>query len=145
MPKSKLFPVLIILALLTAAETRGQDRGVINVEGATLQSRLDAALGQDRSRSGPARFGVGYSFEIRPGVGIGKSSDADAVVTLEYLYATVTDRELKERIIDAALKNQDRETAIRFLTRIVENERDAQLREHALNRLRKKAGQKIKG
>jgi hypothetical protein len=291
----------IVIALLTIGVTRGQDRGFINVEGATLQSRLEAALRQGNARSGAARFLVAYSFDVRPGVGvdveipgisgtsgivtgvdaryetrnvalfmlfeagsaspievelrnlerrkdyegrtvywlgrasseesltllqrlvetsrnsqaaedltqaialhdapqttpllqsivrrssfedvktmavrwlgraggqtaflsevarneretsevreqavmsIGKSLDAGAVATLERLYAVVANRQLKERIIDAALKNRDRETAIKFLTRIVEKEQDAQLREHALNRLRKKAGQKDKG
>jgi HEAT repeat protein len=47
-----------------------QRPGFITVEGATLQSRLDAAKAQGRAASPAARFWTAYSFDVRPGVAV---------------------------------------------------------------------------
>jgi HEAT repeat protein len=47
-----------------------QNRGFINVDGADLRSRLDAAIRQGRSRSPQSRFWAAYTFDVRPGLGI---------------------------------------------------------------------------
>jgi HEAT repeat protein len=51
-------------------ETGPQSRGFINVDGADLRSRLDAAIKQGRSRSPGTRFWTAYTFDVRPGVAI---------------------------------------------------------------------------
>ncbi|HSE97650.1 MAG TPA: HEAT repeat domain-containing protein, partial [Blastocatellia bacterium] len=51
-------------------QTAAQNRAFINVEGADLRTRLDAALKQGRSRSPRTRFWTAYAFDVRPGLGI---------------------------------------------------------------------------
>jgi hypothetical protein len=67
---------------------------------------------------------------------IGKSDEDGALKTLQRLYRVVKERKVKERIIDAALKTHDREGAIRFLNSIARSDKDSQLRERALRKLR---------
>jgi hypothetical protein len=74
---------------------------------------------------------------------IGRSREAAALPTLQSLYRSITNREVKQRIIDAALKNDDREHAINFLTKIAQSDPDFELREHAQTRLRRKAGRRL--
>jgi hypothetical protein len=85
------------------------------------------------------------SLEVRERavVIISRSKEAAALSTLQSLYRSITNREVKERIIDAALKNDDRNTAINFLTMIAESDPDYELRERAQTRLRRKAARRI--
>lgn len=47
-----------------------QNKDFIQVDGATLKSRMDSAIALARSRPQQTRFWVAYSFDVRPGVGV---------------------------------------------------------------------------
>ncbi len=87
----------------------------------------------------------GESVEVRERAVmiIGRSREAAALSTLQNLYQSITNRDVKERIIDAALKNDDRNQAVNFLTRIAQSDPDYELREHAQTRLRRKTGRRL--
>jgi HEAT repeat protein len=65
---------------------------------------------------------------------IGKGRSPAAVSTLHNLYRAVANRQVKEQIISAAARTEDKQ-AIDFLTQIVRSESDLQLRRHAVARL----------
>ena len=73
---------------------------------------------------------------------IGKSEDATALSTLQNLYGTVTNRDVKEQIINAVSKNSDRDTAITFLIKVGETDTDHELRQEAISRLGKSPSQR---
>ena len=56
----------VVLALHGSVSS--QTRPFIPIEGATLKSKIDAAVLQGRNNSSSGRFWVGYQFEVRPGV-----------------------------------------------------------------------------
>ena len=60
--------LLIVIALSTVA--LGQEKTFIPVEGATLKSKIDAAIVAGKANSVNGRFWVAYQFEVRPGVAV---------------------------------------------------------------------------
>ena len=69
--------VSVVLALALSvgsffepAQPQQQQGSFINVEGADLRSKLEAAAQMGRSRSPQTRFWVAYSFDVRPGVAV---------------------------------------------------------------------------
>ena len=73
---------------------------------------------------------------------LGKSQDGMALSALQNLYGTVTNRQVKEEIINAASKNSDREAAETFLIKIAESDSDRELRQEAIGRLGKSSSQR---
>lgn len=71
-------------------------------------------------------------------ISIAKSRDPSALATLQNLYAAVSSRDVKERIIRAAAKTEPKESAADFLVGVAETDADFGLREQALATLRKK-------
>jgi len=57
-------------AQASAGQAAAHNRNFINVDGADLRSRLDAAIKLGRSRSPQTRFWTAYTFDVRPGLGI---------------------------------------------------------------------------
>src|SRR5215210_4015913 len=53
-----------------AVNQSNQTQQFINVDGADLKSKLDAAMKMARSRSPQSPFWVAYSFDVRPGIGV---------------------------------------------------------------------------
>jgi HEAT repeat protein len=68
---------------------------------------------------------------------IGKSQDAAALSALENLYGSVSNREIKEQIINSISKNSDRDASITFLIKVAEGEADRDLKQEAIMRLGK--------
>jgi HEAT repeat protein len=69
MRKPLLLFILMFLVTLTVADTsKAQREGFIPVDGASLKSRLDAAV--SRGRASGSRFWAAYSFDVRPGVAV---------------------------------------------------------------------------
>jgi HEAT repeat protein len=59
---------LIVIAVSGIA--LGQEKTFIPVEGATLKSKIDAAIVAGKAHSVNGRFWVAYQFEVRPGVAV---------------------------------------------------------------------------
>jgi HEAT repeat protein len=68
---------------------------------------------------------------------IGKSQDAAALSALENLYGSVSNREVKEEIINSVSKNSDRDAAITFLIKVADADADRDLKQEAIMRLGK--------
>ncbi len=66
---------------------------------------------------------------------ITRSGDATALSTLQELYGSVSNREVKEQIVSAISKNQDQEAALGFLIKVAESDSSRELREQAISRL----------
>jgi HEAT repeat protein len=64
------FMLVMVAGLATNAAVRAQGRNFINVEGANLRAKTDAAIKQARSSSQQSRFWTAYSFDVRPGVAV---------------------------------------------------------------------------
>jgi HEAT repeat protein len=57
-------------AQASTAQAAAHNRNFINVDGADLRTRLDAAIKLGRARSPQTRFWTAYTFDVRPGLGI---------------------------------------------------------------------------
>lgn len=68
---------------------------------------------------------------------MGKSQDAAAASTLQDLYASVSNRSIKEQIINSVSKGADRDAAVAFLIRVAEGDPDREIRQEAIMRLGK--------
>jgi HEAT repeat protein len=68
---------------------------------------------------------------------MGKSQDAAAASTLQDLYASVSNRSIKEQIINSVSKGADKDAAVAFLIRVAEGDPDRELRQEAIMRLGK--------
>lgn len=77
------------------------------------------------------------SVEIRKEAAdaIGESVDGDALSTLQNLFASVRNREVRKEILDAVSDNDNRLEAVNFLIRIAESEQDRELRKEAIESL----------
>jgi HEAT repeat protein len=73
---------------------------------------------------------------------IGKSEDAMAMAALQNMYSAVTNREVKEQIINAASKNSDRDAAVTFLIKVADGDADRELRQEAILRLGKSSSKR---
>src|SRR5215208_7531518 len=61
--------VLSVLALCSVALAQ-QTKNFIPVEGATLKTKIDAAIIAGKANAVNGRFWVAYQFEVRPGVAV---------------------------------------------------------------------------
>jgi HEAT repeat protein len=66
---------------------------------------------------------------------IAKGGDAAAFSSLQSLYESVANRQVKEQILNAISKNQDNDAALAFLIRVAESDSGRELREQAISRL----------
>jgi len=66
---------------------------------------------------------------------IAESQSGDAISTLKQLYAVITNRELKQEIIESFKECADRKASIDFLLAVARNDSDRQLRERAFSTL----------
>ncbi|HEX3231582.1 MAG TPA: HEAT repeat domain-containing protein, partial [Pyrinomonadaceae bacterium] len=73
---------------------------------------------------------------------LGMSKAATNLPLLETMYDTMTSRDLKRRALNGIARNDNREAAATYLIRIVENEKDIELRKSALANLGRVAGEK---
>ena len=80
---------------------------------------------------------------------LGISSDPQAIGTLQSIYGTVNNREVKKQIIFAAFVNKDEEEkgrgnveSVNFLIRVAETDSDNELKKQALFWIGQKAGQR---
>lgn len=74
---------------------------------------------------------------------IGLGRDRAALATLQSLYGSVEDREVKTSLIEAALINKERAAAATFLLRIARQEADPELRTQATRLLSELAAQHL--
>ena len=68
---------------------------------------------------------------------ITRSGDATAMSTLQELYGSVGNREVKQQIVSAISRNPDQERALGFLIKVVDSDPSRELREQAISRLGK--------
>ncbi|HSD45683.1 MAG TPA: HEAT repeat domain-containing protein [Pyrinomonadaceae bacterium] len=61
---------LMAILLTVSGVVLGQEKTVIPVEGATLKTKIDAAVIAGKANSVNGRFWVAYQFEVRPGVAV---------------------------------------------------------------------------
>ena len=73
---------------------------------------------------------------------IGISKDSAALSTLQSLYPSVTDRDVKNQIIFAASINEDKDSAVNFLIAVADKDADRESRKQAIFWLGQKAGER---
>ncbi|HYP25569.1 MAG TPA: HEAT repeat domain-containing protein [Blastocatellia bacterium] len=69
----KLFSLAIFFSVMASIVTSivsGQQSGFINVDGPSINAKMEAALRQARSGSAQKPFWTAYSFDVRPGVAV---------------------------------------------------------------------------
>lgn len=66
---------------------------------------------------------------------IGETDEPEALKTLQSLYSSVTNREIRKEILESISDNRDEEAAVNFLIRVAENEPDRELRREAIEEL----------
>jgi HEAT repeat protein len=71
---------------------------------------------------------------------IGRSDTASTLSTLESLYRSVSDPQVRESVIHAVGRRQDQKAAISFLVQVAKSDADRNLRENAIHRLGKMEG-----
>ena len=76
---------------------------------------------------------------------LGMSRAASTLPLLENLFETMTARELKRRALSGIARNDNRDGAATYLIRIIESERDLELRKSAISSLGRIAGEKSLG
>jgi HEAT repeat protein len=76
-------------------------------------------------------------------IGVGK--DPNALSTLQGLYPSVTQRDVKNQIIFAASINQDKDGAVNFLINVADKDSDREARKQAIFWLGQKAGERSLG
>ena len=76
---------------------------------------------------------------------IGISKDNSALATLQSLYPSVTNREVKNQIIFAASINENKDEAVNFLIKIAGDDSDREARKQAIFWLGQKAGERSMG
>lgn len=76
---------------------------------------------------------------------IGISKDSAALSTLQSLFPTVTQRDVKNQIIFAASINENKDAAINFLINVAGNDSDREARKQAIFWLGQKAGERSLG
>lgn len=73
---------------------------------------------------------------------IGVSKDKAALTTLQSLYGSLNDREVKKQVIFAASINENSDDAVDFLIRVAKTDSDREAQKQAIFWLGQKAGQK---
>jgi len=76
---------------------------------------------------------------------IGISKDSAALSTLQNLYPSVTQRDVKEQIIFAASINENKDAAVNFLIEVASQDADREARKKAIFWLGQKAGERSLG
>lgn len=76
---------------------------------------------------------------------IGISKDSAALSTLQSLFPTVTQRDVKNQIIFAASINENKDAAVNFLINVASNDTDREARKQAIFWLGQKAGERSLG
>ncbi|HKY03497.1 MAG TPA: HEAT repeat domain-containing protein [Blastocatellia bacterium] len=66
---------------------------------------------------------------------IGETDEPEALKTLQSLYSSVTNRDIRRELLDSISENRDEEAVVTFLIRIAENEPDRDLRREAIEGL----------
>jgi HEAT repeat protein len=66
---------------------------------------------------------------------IGESRDKNALATLQGLYQTVSNRDVRRSLIHAVAENDDTDAAIAFLLRVAKSDPDQEARQNAVHRL----------
>ena len=66
---------------------------------------------------------------------ITRSGDSTALSTLQELYVSVGNKEVKEQIVGTISRNQDQEGALGFLIKVAESDSSREMREQAISRL----------
>lgn len=66
---------------------------------------------------------------------IGESRDKNALSTLQSLYQSVTNRDVRRSLIHAVAQNEDTDAASAFLLRVAKSDPDAEARMHAVHQL----------
>jgi HEAT repeat protein len=66
---------------------------------------------------------------------IGESHDKTAFATLQSLYQTVSNRDVRRSLIHAVAENEDTDAAIAFLIKVAKSDPDREARQHAVHRL----------
>lgn len=64
---------------------------------------------------------------------IGESRDRTALTTLQSLYETVTNRDVKRSVIHAVSENENKEAAFAFLLKVAKTDPDREARSHAIH------------
>ncbi|MGE0886800.1 MAG: HEAT repeat domain-containing protein [Blastocatellales bacterium] len=72
---------------------------------------------------------------------IGVSKDSAALSTLQSLFQSVTDREVKKQLVFAVSVNGNQDEALNFLINMATNERDSEVKKQAIFWLGQKAGE----
>jgi HEAT repeats len=75
----------------------------------------------------------------------GRARDAQALSFLQGLYESLTDRELKRRVLSSLRENENRDAAAGFLIRVATSDADRELRKRALAQLGEVAGERALG
>jgi hypothetical protein len=75
----------------------------------------------------------------------GRSRDAQALSFLQSLYETLTNQELKRRVLASMRENENRDAAVGFLIRVATSDADRELRKRALAMLGEVAGERALG
>lgn len=73
---------------------------------------------------------------------IGETDEPDALKTLQNLFSSVTNREIRRELLDSISENRDEEGAVSFLIRVAENEPDREMRSEAIEGLGEKKDQR---
>jgi HEAT repeat protein len=71
----------------------------------------------------------------RAAYAIGESHDRTALATIQSLYDTVTEREIRRSLIHAAGNNEDRDAALAFLLKVARSDQDREARRTAIRQL----------
>jgi HEAT repeat protein len=79
--------------------------------------------------------GEDLKLRQRAAYAIGESHDRAALATVQSLYDTVSEREIRRSLIRAAGNNEDRDAAVAFVLKIARNEQDRETRRTAIRQL----------
>lgn len=74
---------------------------------------------------------------------IGESRDRAALATLQSLYERVTERELRKAIVHASAGNEDKDSALAFVLRVVKTDADFEVRKAAVHGLGEMGGDRV--
>ena len=75
----------------------------------------------------------------------GRARDPQALTFLQSLYETLTDRELKRRVLASLRENENRDAAAAFIIRVATQDADREMRRRALALLGEVAGERALG
>lgn len=120
---------------------------------APLRAQAVRALGQHTAAAGVRDFLAALARDERASTEMrrsaitayGRARDAQALSFLQGLYETLTDRELKRRVLASLRENENRDAGVSFLIRVATSDPDRELRKRALAMLGEVAGERALG